>query len=172
MENYHFEGQRANEEVIFVIKRHPWVLASPSFLGIAAVIIIFVGILIFGFSKTTSILIVVGVLYFLVSGAYQWFVYNNYLFILTSERVIIIIQKGLFGRKIIEAELDKIQNITTEIKGPLRTFLNFGDVILRTAGIDPTMVMDNVPNPYEVQQKIIQYCRVEADKKMPPNIIR
>src|SRR3989304_204873 len=84
--------------------------------------------------------LVVEVFFFIIYGFYQWFVFNNYVYILSDERIIIIEQNGIFGRKITEAELEKIQNVTVEVNGPLRTFLNFGNITLRTAGIDPVMV--------------------------------
>lgn len=172
LSGYHFDGQRSNEEVIFVIKRHPWVLAGAGFIVIILTIILILAVLLFGLAHFTSFLIVGVVLFFVIFGFYQWFIYNNYLYILTDQRIIIIEQNGLFGRKIIEAELEKIQNITTEIKGPIRTLLNFGSVTLRTAGIDPIMVLSNVDNPYEVQQKIIKYCKKYSSTSPKDNIIR
>jgi len=169
-EKYQFDGQRPDEDVIFVVKRHPWVLASAGFISIALVIVLVLFILFFGLSHITAFIIIAIVLFFLIFGFYQWFVYNNYLYVLTNQRIIIIEQKGLFGRKITEAELEKIQNMTVEVKGAIGTLLNFGNVTLRTAGIDPVMVMYNVDNPYEVQQKIIKYCKNYSDNLNRPVI--
>lgn len=157
--DYTFDGQRQDEEVIFVIKRHPWVLAQAGFISIGIIVVLILAFLFFGLSNLTSVAIIVVVAFFVVFGFYQWFVYNNYLYILTNQRIIIIEQKSIFNRKITEAELEKIQNVTVEVKGPIKTFLNFGRIFLRTAGIDPVMILDNVEHPYEIQQKIIQYCR-------------
>lgn len=168
--NFQFDGQRSDEEVIFVIRRHPWVLAGAGFLTIGLIIVTVLFILFFGLSHLTSFLIIAIIVFFLIYGFYQWFVYNNYLYILTNQRIIIIEQTGLFGRKITEAELEKIQNISVEVKGPIRTFLNFGTITLRTAGIDPIMILSNVENPYETQQKIIKYCKKYSDgssQKLP-----
>ena len=155
-EQFTFEGQRSSEEVIFVIKRHPWVLSKAGFVGLAIILILILGFLFFGFSGTTSILIVMAVIFFILYGLYIWFLYNNYLYILTSERLIIIEQNSLFSRRLTESELDKIQNVTIEVKGAIKTLLNFGDLKITTAGIDPLMIISNVENPYQVQQKIIK----------------
>lgn len=159
MQDFTFDGQRADEDVVFVNKRHPWVLASAGFLCLGLVVALILLILFFGLSHITSIVIIVLIVFFLGYGFYQWFTYNNFLYILTNQRIIIIEQKGLFGRKITEAELEKIQNLTVEVKGLIKTLLNFGNITLRTAGIDPVMVLSNVENPYEIQQKIIKYCK-------------
>lgn len=157
--DYTFDGQRPREEVIFVIRRHPWVLAPAGFISIALIVILILLILFLGFSSWTSWAIFVAVGFFIIYGFYQWFIFNNYVYILSDERIIIIEQTGIFGRKITEAELEKIQNITVEVNGPLRTFLNFGNITLRTAGIDPVMALKNVENPYDIQQQIIKYSK-------------
>lgn len=174
LSKYTFDGQRPDEEVIFVVRRHPWVLAQAGFLIVALVVVLVLSFLFFGFSKVTSLLIAALAVFFLFYGFYQWFIYNNYLYILTNQRIIIIEQGGFFSRKIIEAELDKIQNVTVEVKGLMKTFLNFGDILMRTAGIDPVIVLSNIENPYAAQQKIIKYCKQisEDSKNTPKNIIR
>lgn len=171
-EKYQFDGQRSDEDVIFVVKRHPWVLASAGFISVGLIAVVVLLVLFFGLSHITAFVIIGLVAFFLFFGFYQWFVYNNHLYILTNQRVIIIEQKGLFGRKITEAELEKIQNMTVEVRGAVGTLLNFGDITLRTAGIDPVMVMINVDNPYEIQQKIIKHCKNYSDSLMRPKIIR
>lgn len=167
-----FEGQRPDEEVIFISKRHPWVMAQAGFLCLVLIIVLVIGFLFFGFSKTTSILLISLVIFFLIFGSYQWFLYNNYIYILTNQRIILIEQAGLFTRKITEAELSKIQNVTIEIKGPVKTFLNFGDITLRTAGVDPIMILSNVENPYKIEQEIIKHAQKISLDKSPKNIIR
>jgi len=165
-----FEGQRSDEDVIFVIKRHPWVVARAGLIIIAVLVVLTISFLFFGFSKLSSIFLIFFLIFLVVFIFYQWFLYNNYVYILTNQRIIIIEQKGIFSRKIVEAELEKIQNITVEVNGPIKTFLNFGDISLRTAGIDPVMILNNVENPYEIQQKIIKYCKNYEESKR--NIIR
>ena len=169
---YQFDGQRADEDVIFAIKRHLWVLAPPGFLSVGIIAVTVLLLLFFGLSYVTSFVIIALVIFFIIYGFYIWFVYNNYLYVLTSQRIIIIEQSGLFGRKITEAELEKIQNVTVEVKGLTKTLLNFGDVILRTAGTDPTMVLSNVENPYEIQQKVIKYCKNYSDNNLGQKVIR
>ena len=154
-----FEGQRTDEDVIFVQKRHPWVLSKSGFIGLGLIVILIVSYLIFGASKITSILLIILIIFFIFYSIYIWFLFNNYLYILTNQRLIIIEQKSLFSRRISESELDKIQNIAVEVKGPIKTFLNFGNIKITTAGVDPVMILENVENPYLVQQKIIKYAK-------------
>lgn len=167
-----FEGQRSDENVIFVHKRHPWVLSKVAFLGIGLVVILIFAYLTFGASIYTSVLLVLIIIFALALTAYNWFIYNNFLYILTNERLIIIEQRSLFSRRLNESELDKIQNIAVEVKGFMKTLLNFGNIKITTAGVDPVMILANVENPYEVQQKIAKYCKKinqsNTPEKQPP----
>lgn len=158
-QNFTFEGQRSDEDVIFVLKRHPWVLSKAGFIGVGLIILLIISYLIFGASIVTSILLIGLIIFVMVYSLYIWFLYNNYLYILTNQRLIIMEQVGLFNRRINESELDKIQNVTVEVKGIMKTFLNFGNIKITTAGVDPVMVIFNVENPYEIQQKIVKHCK-------------
>jgi len=162
--DYTFEGQRPDEDVIFVQKRHPWVLSRAAFIGIGLVIILILAYLILGASIYTSILLVAVIIFALGLGAYNWFVYSNFLYILTNQRIITIEQRGLLNRRLSETELDKIQSLAVDVKGLMKTFLNFGNIKITTAGVDPIMILENIENPYEIQQKIAKYCKTLSDK--------
>ena len=158
-EKYSFEDQRPDEDVVFLKKRHPWVLARTGFIVLILVIILVVAIVVFGFSNVSSIIIIGIIIFGLIYIGYSWFLFNNYLYILTNQRIIIIEQSGLFSRKISETELDKIQNVTVEVKGPTQTFMNFGDIKITTAGIVPETMIENIEDPYKIQQEIIKYSK-------------
>jgi len=97
----------------------------------------------------------VGLVYIVSFLLGRFFVYNNDIYILTSQRIINIDQSSFFTRRVSEAELENIQNVTYEIKGPIRSFLNFGDIIVSTAGNTPGLTLKNVENPHFVQEKIV-----------------
>ncbi len=163
MVDYRFEDQRPDEEIIFVTKRHPWVLARFGLATIISVILLVLSYSFFGFSRVTIILLLLIILSLAFYGFLQWFIYNNYLYILSNQRIIVIEQHGFFSRRVVEAELDKIQNVSIEVKGAMKTLINFGDILMRTAGMEPVIVLKNIDNPYQVQQKIIKYCKKISD---------
>lgn len=154
-----FEDQRPDEEVIFVKKRHPWFFAKAGFVIIGFVLILVIAILIWGFSGITSILILIFIVFTLLYSLNLWFLYNNFLYILTDQRLIMIEQRNIFSRRINETELGKIQNIIVEVRGVAKTLLNFGDIKITTAGVDLTMKIEGIENPYDVQQQIAKYCK-------------
>lgn len=86
---------------------------------------------------------------------------NYYLdyWIVTNQRVISTYQKGLFRREVSELSFSRIQDLTVDIKGILKTFLNYGNLEIRTAGtFGPdqqetinVFVFQDIPDPYQVQ---------------------
>lgn len=162
--DYNFRGRRSDEEVLLVVKSHPWLL-MPIVWWWLFVIGVVVGLVWkFGFSTITSYAI------FILAGAallysfYLWFVWNNSDYILTSQRVIKIEQNSLFSREISEAELDRIQEISTEIKGPIRTLFNFGRVKIQTASSSGRVDLEDVTDPYDIQQQIVRVQRQDHDR--------
>ena len=76
--------------------------------------------------------------------------------IVTNERVIDIEQKGLFKREISEFKLDRIQDVTVDVRGVLQTFFGYGDVQIETAGSERDFVFKTVANAYEIKNKILK----------------
>lgn len=171
-DDYDFRGKRRNEDVLLVAKCHPWVLMPVVWvwLILSGLITLFVWWL--GFSTVSSYVIFITLAIGLLYSLYQWFLWNNGMYIITNQRVIRIEQKSLFNREISEAELDRIQEISTEIKGPIRTMLNFGRVKIQTASTTGRVDLDDVIDPYNIQQQIVRVQRQLVDSatpSQPPN---
>ncbi|MEK9155863.1 MAG: PH domain-containing protein [Patescibacteria group bacterium] len=152
---YSFNGQRAREGVVAVIKNHPYVLFLP---GLKAIVLwLLAAALIFSWSNEYSglfafILFVVGLSFL----GRSYFVYSQSTLLITNQRVINIGQTGFWVRRITETELANIQDVSSHTSGVFRTMLKFGDLIIRTSGAaqGSEIIVKNIPNPYEVQQVI------------------
>lgn len=94
------------------------------------------------------------VLIFLIS--YRVYGYRNSLSILTDQRILNIQQRGFFNCQISEAELDRIQDVSSAIKGLWQTMFGFGDVTIRTASKDSLLILSDISDPYDVQQAIVR----------------
>jgi len=82
--------------------------------------------------------------------------------IVTNERVINAEQHGLFNRLVSEVHLEQIQDITSETKGFLETFLTYGDVYVQTAGERERFRFKNVDNPDDVKitiSELVTTCK-------------
>jgi hypothetical protein len=75
--------------------------------------------------------------------------------IVTDQRIINIEQKGLFSRVVSELELENIQDITSDVRGVIATFLNYGDLFVQTAAEKERFIFRNIPDPYKVKDMIM-----------------
>jgi uncharacterized membrane protein YdbT with pleckstrin-like domain len=89
--------------------------------------------------------------------AWQWVDWMNDLYTVTEDRLIDIerLPFGLWEKRI-ETTLDKIQDIHTSIPHIVARALNFGDVIIETAGRAEPFTFNYVPHPIDVQNEIFR----------------
>jgi hypothetical protein len=76
--------------------------------------------------------------------------------IVTNERIINIEQKGLFTRVASELHLSAVEDTTSEVKGMLHTFLDYGQVHIQTAGERTRFIFKNIPHPEQVKETIVK----------------
>jgi uncharacterized membrane protein YdbT with pleckstrin-like domain len=149
-----FDGQRIDEKVIAVWRRHPFILSKAGFITVAVALIgslplamdwgkWSVGFLIF--------MLACGGLY----GLTNYWLWLNTIFILTNQRVFAIYQKSLLSRTNNEVPLQNIQNVSHTKRGVFGMIMDFGDVEVETSGAKTALSIKDVPNPYFVQQKIL-----------------
>lgn len=74
--------------------------------------------------------------------------------IVTTERIINTEQHGLFNRVVSEVYLSQIQDVTSETRGYLATFLTFGNVFVQTAAERERFEFKNIDNPDDVKVAI------------------
>ena len=91
-----------------------------------------------------------------------WIDYYFDVWIITTKRIVNINQQGLFTRTVSELELDKIQDITTDVRGVIPTFLNFGDLQIQTAAEQERFLFAKVPNPYLLKDTIMNLEKTNA----------
>jgi len=84
-----------------------------------------------------------------------WIDYYFDVWIVTDKRIVNIEQKALFSRVVSELELEKIQDITSDVKGVIPTFLNYGDLYVQTAAEMERFVFHNIPDPYAVKDMVM-----------------
>lgn len=179
MDFNHFK-QNENEKVEMVIRRH-WACV----MGLAALIIfmsilpIIVYFILKSYINLTQgfyniFVLSVGIYYMFVATLLfiGWLDYYLDVAIITNERIIDIDQESLFNRKVSELHFSKVQDATAEVRGIMRTMLNFGNVTVQTAGTQEEFVLDEIPSPYKVAKKIIdlqQSCIESLGQKTNTN---
>jgi len=163
---FQFKGLSDGEETIAVIHRH-WFNILQKFFSVFFMVLFLVGsyiILPILFPILTKALfnslfvfleslfaMLVFMLFFII-----WIDYYFDVWIITNKKIINIEQKGLFSRDISEVELDKIQDVSTEVHGVIPTFLNYGDVQIQTAAEQEKFLFRNIPDPYGTKDLIMR----------------
>lgn len=172
---YHFEGQKAQEKIFKVLHRHWFNILS----HFSAILLMLVFLIVsyfltsYFFNDFTGQSIVnltafVRNLLFLFLWLLFFVIWIDYYFdvwIVTNERIINIEQKGLFTRVVSELELEKIQDVTTDVRGVIPTFLNYGNLLIQTAGERERFIFRNIPDPYAVKDLIMKLQNELEDKE-------
>jgi hypothetical protein len=172
---YHFDGQKNGEKILKVLHRH-WFNVITKFL----LIFLMIGLLLASYLITSfffdaftqqaliNLTTFIRSLFFTFLWLLFFVIWIDYYFdvwIVTNERVVNIEQKGLFTRVVSELELEKIQDVTTDVRGVIPTLLNYGNLLIQTAGEKERFIFRNIPDPYAVKDLIMKLQNELEDKE-------
>ena len=85
-----------------------------------------------------------------------WTDYYLDVWTVTSKRILDVEQKGMFHRKTSVFRIERIQDVTIEVRGIVATLLNYGDIHVQTAGEGQEFVMRGIAHPKYVRQIILE----------------
>ena len=173
---YHFKDVGANEKIVMVLHRN-WFYLLEQFFSVFLISGLFaVGLFyaptffpaMFG-RELKSVVAFMENFFMLTIWIYSFLIWVDYYFdiwIITTERIVNIEQKGMFTRKVSELRYNKIEDITTEVIGFLPTVINFGDVRIQTAAEKTEFCFRTVSDPYHVKNVIMELQKKSEAKKV------
>jgi hypothetical protein len=159
-----FENQEPEEEILLILRSHwitnlSWVLLA-IILFFIPVSLLYVPLL-ESFPVRFQLMFVIFwylvLLIFVFEKFLTWF-FN--ITIITDERIIDVDFINLTTKKVSDAELDKIQDVSFTRQGVLQTIFNFGDILVQTAAEHAQFVFEKIPESSEVAN-ILQRLRTE-----------
>lgn len=161
-----FVGTDSQEKVVLLLRRHP----ITNFSWIATALILMLMPVFLSFFEVSTLLpadmqLVLMMVWYLIVTA---FVFEQFLgwyfnvYVITDERVFDVDFVNLIYREITDANIDQIQDVTVRVSGTLRTFLNYGDILIQTASETPQIEFDAVPRPDDVAS-VLRELRVEEE---------
>ncbi|MBU0577470.1 hypothetical protein KJ742_03390 [Patescibacteria group bacterium] len=171
---FKFPGQRPNEKVLIIIRKHAIVyvrIIIAFVVTVAAPLIIFLAAWFsyYPFAEYRNLDIGIGLfsciylLFGLLLTCIAWINEQFDLFVLTNERLIDITQVTFLKRTVSSTPLNQIQDTTSDITGVLPTLLNYGNIEVQTAAGDASKFeIDRVPDPGYVAREILN--RAHADR--------
>ena len=152
-----FDGQHEDETVINVHRKHPVVMRK----GLIFMMLFWVGVLLpysFFFDRDWALpMLLIGFGLGVLVMFYAWIGWFFTLFIVTDQRFIQIIQKGLFRRSVVDLGLDKVQNINFQIAGLQETLLGFGTISIQTFVGD--LILEQMHHPQKIQEELIRVIK-------------
>ncbi|MBW3538237.1 PH domain-containing protein [Candidatus Parcubacteria bacterium] len=89
-----------------------------------------------------------------VIGLVAYLVYRQNRIILTNKHYLQINQHGLFHRTVSKLTLDEIQDVRGTKSGFFATVLNYGEILIETAGAEPNFLFRPAGNPLELGESI------------------
>ena len=110
-------------------------------------------------SATRPLLILLMFIFYLFLWLFFYRAFIDYyldVWIVTNHRILNIELEGLFNRIVSEQKLFRIQDVTTEQRGFLAHFLDYGDVFIQTAGTKERFVFEQVSSANSVAHQIVQ----------------
>lgn len=169
-------GEEKNEEKLIIFLRRHWINLFFQLLPFAALILLLIVTFVlislvsdFNLSPMESrIMQFGGAIFSLFIWAFLFIVFIDFyldIWIVTNERIINIEQKGLFRREISELRLEKVQDLTTEIKGIICTLFDFGDLYVQTAGKRERFFFQSIPHPERVKDVILVLSEKEEEEE-------
>lgn len=143
-----FEGQRDNEEVILVFRRHIIAMRKGFYLLLIPFALSAIPPLIWQSQLELFLLPIGGLLLGLLLFSYQFLMWYFTVFILTNQRLRQVTQHGFFGSDVVELKLSKIHNISYNIPGMSGELFGFGTIVIQTYVGDLTI--RNAEHPQKI----------------------
>ena len=147
-----FDGQREDERLLFIFRRHIISMRKGFYLLLAPLVITSIPPLIWQNTLELFWLPVGGLIIGLLLFFYHFILWYFTIYIVTDQRIRQVTQRGLFGKDVIELHLSKIQNISYNIPGFTGEIFKFGTIVIQTFVGD--LVINKVEHPAETFNKL------------------
>lgn len=157
----------SSEKVILTLRQHWSVFRTAILLTLFLPFLLFSGIY---FSRTTGFLDVLFVqqgifwlaIFLFAAGflviLYRFYFWKRTLYIVTDQRVMMVVQEGLFSRSVQQAPNHKIMNVSAKVEGLTASLYGYGDVSIEVLlpGREKAIIFQKVGHPHQVQHQIMQ----------------
>lgn len=147
-----FDGQRDNEELLFVFRRHIIAMRKGFYLLLVPMALGALPFLIWQNNLNLLWVFLGSFLFGLVLFFYHFLMWFYTYYIVTDQRIRQITQRGFFGKDVVELKLAKVQNISYNVPGFAGEMFKFGTIVIQTFVGD--LVIKNVEHPDEIYNKL------------------
>jgi uncharacterized membrane protein YdbT with pleckstrin-like domain len=164
-DNVGFETKENQERIILLLRQHP-VVNIPWIVVTVLMLFVPTGVRFLGILSTLpagfDLVVTLGWYLFMMIYALEkflsWF-FNVYF--VTDRRVIDVDFYNLIDKRVSDADISKIQDVSYTTAGVFGTVLDYGDVVIQTAAEVSEFDFESVPNPEKVT-KILDDLKVKT----------
>lgn len=166
-----FDIQHDDEPVLLMLRQHPivnvtWILLTV-FMSIAPIVVLpYVPFLDFlpGNYRFVALL----GWYTMIFGyaLEQFLIWFFNIYIITDERVVDFDFYNLLFKRVSEAKIENIEDITTSNSGLLQSIIDFGDIRIQTAAEIPEIEFERVPHPDKVAKFLSEMIVQEEQERI------
>ena len=157
MPKKYFTDQFDDEEMLLLFRKHPIVMRKEIVISSVLLLLGTLPALI----KPTYLFffggLAVGAFLAFAVMFYAWMGWYFSVYIVTDQRFIQSLQKGLWKHSVVDIGLDKIQTISYEINGLQETLLGFGTIVIQTYVGE--LVIHDVHKPSHIQKRMSHILR-------------
>lgn len=158
-EGVDFETREKEESIILLLRAHPitnfkWIVVTVLMLFAPGVFSLFglMSSLPLGFGLILTLSWYLITMAYALEGFLNWY-FNIY--IVTTHRIVDVDFHNLIYKEVSDTNISKVQDVTYNMGGVIRTIFNYGNVFIQTASEVPNFDFLAVPNPDKVV-KVIQ----------------
>lgn len=159
-----FEGQREDEELLFVFRRHIIAMRKGFYALLIPMMIGAIPFLIWQDNLNLLWVFLGGFGLGLILFAYHFIIWFYTYYIVSDERIRQVTQRGFFGKDVVELRLSKVQNISYNIPGLFGEMFQFGTIVIQTFVGD--LVIRNVEHPDHIYNKLQDAVNLASKEDM------
>ncbi|HNQ31421.1 MAG TPA: PH domain-containing protein [Candidatus Woesebacteria bacterium] len=145
-----FGEAELGERTILLLRGHPFTQISWVINSVVILILVLIFDIIWGQSLSIRAYFWVNALAVIAVGAYAWYNFLLWYYtvgFVTNRRVIDIDYYGVGKRRLIQAPIAKVADVTAKTSGYFGQVFDFGVVNVQTEGYIQNITFTNVPNP-------------------------
>lgn len=147
-----FEGQREDEEVVYVFRRHILTSIKGLFFLVFMAVVGMTPMLIWP-EKQNMIFVWMGfVVVGLLGLGYSYLLWYYSFYVITNQRLRQTRQKGLFKKTVVDLDLENIQSASFGVPGMFGAMFNYGTILIQTSAGD--LVLSMVSHPETVYNEM------------------
>ena len=150
-----FEGQRENEKVAWVFRRHISTAKGGLFWLVIVMGLGYLPMVMWPGQQVMFWIFFGATILGILGFCYSLMLWYFSLYIVTDQRIRQVVQKGLFRKTVVDLGLDKVASISMNVPGLLAGLGNYGTIIIQTAVGDLVISkVKNVKKVYDAMQNV------------------